>query len=1048
MLKKRNLDPVWGWMYILFGVASALDVSLEHPYDGFFLRDTYSKNDIIDTGSVSKTFVVNQPSNLYKIKLQNGPFESQQTLSKELLDAVYARSRKNSSLMHRSIINDMDVSAHIVSKDISPKVPRLQVLVHASPNKKVQASTEQETSWCAQVFVEANGIEYNAVCILSEKEQVCVAGIDLPSDWWTVNGSYARVSYSFTGIDQSTKCASASNNLIPVRNETGDSKQEISVLHLKMDEKSFDEWKDQDILIDVPREMFHESDTFEIPIRVEKNSDLQVFVMRAKIRQGLRITGAMMTDPSSQWSIHVDIKEHQKVGTVTAYVRDKSVYKKSQQVQDVFRWQMEVVEEGYDFRDTGRVVWSIEYQRDERGGGRATETFTAQESKIVSQINIRSKLQQRLVPVLKVTEIVNVAILTGRTQEYPLEIYAVDDTDKFSQVTAQTKCHSVEVDVLKVASDCSSLYVDGAESRGSHNVTIIAKSGHTTAFVDIAVWVPEERPELELSDFKLSRVRNWKVYREEPSRSKRGSDDLPDDDHESDDEDFHVSRKCELKRQQSTVEVYTRFYIQTPKQTDFYLGEGAFLKVTDLVKSRLRMSDEGVATLSGNMIRGKEEGRTEIQLLSPRNGHVLAVREIIVSHEKVNVEGLNLKLVTGTSLFVEPSTNLDGALVAIAILDHQFLNNNQEGIIDVEIEYSDGTTLSLQHVTSEDFFLEVKTTNMHVLGVVASPMSHQPHVVATGEGHADLKVLLKLSKACERKRSRILGNSSLDINVDFSQERKIYDNSRYQNDARYDANIANKLYQSAQSQKIYPNKVPIEYEDPDFDKSKMSNIDKKASVGVLQLNSDFEDAYVQIDEDGTKQEPLRTKTSQGMTPMQIGMYVLLAVFCVALTVFMVNCVVFFVRYKRKQRPKKDTHESIKNANDWVWIGRATLERNSVYTRSSRTLMPEEDFNGNVNSTRPLSTGSSSSGSTSGIHSGQNSNRNSTVSTYKGSECSIRITANPLTEEGGAAGPGGLGGPLPEETVSEGGGAQWDYEAMGMNYNQLLDYFDNLKESEA
>ena len=63
-------------------------------------------------------------------------------------------------------------------------------------------------------------------------------------------------------------------------------------------------------------------------------------------------------------------------------------------------------------------------------------------------------------------------------------------------------------------------------------------------------------------------------------------------------------------------------------------------------------------------------------------------------------------------------------------------------------------------------------------------------------------------------------------------------------------------------------------------------------------------------------------------------------------------------------------------------------------------------------------------------------------TALGSECSIRITANPLTEEGG------MGGALPEETWPEGGALQWDYEAMGMNYNQLLDYFDNLKESNA
>ena len=44
------------------------------------------------------------------------------------------------------------------------------------------------------------------------------------------------------------------------------------------------------------------------------------------------------------------------------------------------------------------------------------------------------------------------------------------------------------------------------------------------------------------------------------------------------------------------------------------MGSSAFLKVTDLVASRLRMSDTRIATLTGNIIKGKEDGRTEIQV--------------------------------------------------------------------------------------------------------------------------------------------------------------------------------------------------------------------------------------------------------------------------------------------------------------------------------------------------------------------------------------------------------------------------------------------------
>ena len=277
----------------------------------------------------------------------------------------------------------------------------------------------------------------------------------------------------------------------------------------------------------------------------------------------------------------------------------------------------------------------------------------------------------------------------------------------------------------------------------------------------------------------------------------------------------------------------------------------------------------------------------------------------------------------------------------------------------------------------------------------------------------------------------------MNIEVDYSKKPEIYPD-RLQMDAHYDTNRASDRWDGIQSKKVYDIKIPNNYDDEDFSKSKFS--EDKENVKVI-LKDDFEDL---VEKDSrARHEPLRTKTTtKGLTPIEIGMYVLLAVFCVAMSVFMVNCIVFFVRYKRKQKPKKAKNEAISNANDWVWIGRATLERNSVYTRSSRTLMPEEDFNGNLNNSRPVSTGSSCGSSTTGPPSAPNSNRNSTVSTYKGSECSIRITANPLTEDGA------VGGALPEETQSEGGVPQWDYEAMGMNYNQLLEYFDNLKESNA
>lgn len=1040
MGKKRKLHIFWGWTFILFGFAKGQDITFENPYDGFFVKKLYNKNNVQDPNSISEMFILNEPSDVYKLQIKNGPFESHQTIPKGLIEAVHSKVRRNNSLMHRNVVFNMDVSAHIVSSDISPKLPRLQVLVHAVPHIKAKSGSTQHRQWCAQTFIEANGVELTSVCILREKEQVCVTGINLPKDWWTQNGTAVSISYSFVSIDQNNQCASASNTIIPGNvlsstNSSGVFKQKITTLHLTLNEESYEEWKDQDILIDVPREVFHHGDTFEIPIRLEANSDLQVFVMRARVRQGLRITGARMTDPSSQWSIHVDIKDNQKTGTVTAFVRDAKIYMKSKSVQDVFHWQMEVAEDTYD-TNTGRIVWSIEYTRD----GIARESYLSQDSKIVSQINIHNKDLQRLVPVLKVNEILNLAILSGREQVYPLRIYAVDDSESFKDVTQQTKCHSVEVDVLKVGADCSSVYVDGAESRGSHNVTIIAKSGHVTAFMDITVWIPEDRLDIQLSDDRLSRIKNWKVAGSKKRRKRSLDSYMAQQDLTS-----AKQRSCELQRQQATVEVYTRFYIQTPKLTDYFMGSNAFLKVTDLVQNRLRMSDTRIATLSGNMIKGRDDGRTEIQILSPRNGYVLAAKEIRVGHDKVSVKRLSLKLITDLQLYVIASDQIEGALVATAVERDQLLSEFQEGIIDIMVEFSDMTRIPLRLISPKDYFLEVMTMDPKVVRLVESKLPYQAQLVALGEDSGELiKITLKLSDSCRKRKSKPIAASDLFVDVDFSQERRIFSDVPFQSDAHYDtSNRASDRWDLSDNKKpVYTLKIN-EYENKDFPETKFSHgkFNKEDGVHMIAIKDDI--AEIAPTEEGTRQEPLKAKQDEGLTDLEIGMYVLVAVFFVAISVFMINCIVFFVRYKRKQKPAKANPDAISSANDWVWIGRATLERNSVYTRSSRTLMPEEDFNGNH--TRPVSSSSESSRGGSTPSSAPNSNRNSTVSTYKGSECSIRITTNPLTEEGAAA------DPVPEETQSEGlpeGAPQWDYEAMGMNYNQLLEYFDNLKESTA
>ena len=63
-----------------------------------------------------------------------------------------------------------------------------------------------------------------------------------------------------------------------------------------------------------------------------------------------------------------------------------------------------------------------------------------------------------------------------------------------------------------------------------------------------------------------------------------------------------------------------------------------------------------------------------------------------------------------------------------------FVSSPQVGIIDVEIVYSDQTTMPLKFVSPEHFFLEVMSEDPNIVGVALSDgPAYQPKVIAEGK---------------------------------------------------------------------------------------------------------------------------------------------------------------------------------------------------------------------------------------------------------------------------------------------------------------------------
>lgn len=58
---------------------------------------------------------------------------------------------------------------------------------------------------------------------------------------------------------------------------------------------------------------------------------------------------------------------------------------------------------------------------------------------------------------------------------------------------------------------------------------------------------------------------------------------------------------------------------------------------------------------------------------------------------------------------------------------------------------------------------------------------------------------------------------------------------------------------------------------------------------------------------------------RGLTDMEIGMYALLGVFCLAILVFLINCISYAYKYRSKQL-SLEAAEAMPHAHDWVWLG--------------------------------------------------------------------------------------------------------------------------------
>lgn len=98
------------------------------------------------------------------------------------------------------------------------------------------------------------------------------------------------------------------------------------------------------------------------------------------------------------------------------------------------------------------------------------------------------------------------------------------------------------------------------------------------------------------------------------------------------------------------------------------------------------------------------------------------------------------------------------------------------------------------------------------------------------------------------------------------------------------------------------------------------NGDKLSDDGRQNVPIDFADLPAQVDLPRSRNvDDDLVQTARGLTDLEIGMYALLGVFCLAILVFLINCISYTLKYRHKEL-SIEGQENINHAHDWVWLG--------------------------------------------------------------------------------------------------------------------------------
>uniref|UniRef100_A0A8C1R353 Si:dkeyp-14d3.1 n=1 Tax=Cyprinus carpio TaxID=7962 RepID=A0A8C1R353_CYPCA len=709
----------------------------------------------------------------------------------------------------------------------------------------------------------------------------------------------------------------------------------------------------------VPSAPVRQRDTVSAYVAASPYSPVEMFTLRVKLKDGVAFLGARPSNPTL-WMVSQDVRtEGHRIVTLHCRRKESSYgqrRKKKKERKESLRfgttlcvepgWQR-VVQVDLEVDGVGSTVgsrsisWAVEYP-----GIRASNEETE------THIHLAQKDLVGIVPLAMETEILNTAVLNGKTVAVPVKVVTVATDGTVTDVSDAVQCQSTDEDVVKVSDRCDYVYVNGKEMRGRVRMLLNFTYGYLRAQLEVKVWIPKLPLHIEVSDTELSQIKGWRIpINSNAQRSTRDSED--------DDDEERRGKTCTLQYQRAMVRVLTHFVAESSEtrgQVTHMLGSDWQVDITELVWDFLKVENPRIARLrEGRVLEGMDTGMTSIQVLSPLSDSILAEKTVRVVDDRVTITELGLQLVSGLTLNLQLSTGSNRAISATATTQEVLSKPKQEALISAWLQFSDGSMAPLDLYNPEHFVLTATSLDEDVVSVRQDAAGRWPIISARAEGQGLLvHVEMTVSEVCQKFRRRsVLAAGNCNIRVKFSRS----ESALRPRDFGQDEDMDNRPGDRRQNPSL-PDRTGMDNHYygssiSDMEDGIMRRITTTTKTAIIRrpggdklsddgsrlpgIPNDFSDFPAQVDlPRGHNVDEDDLQIPHGLTDLEIGMYALLGVFCLAILVFLINCISYTLKYQHKEM-SIEGQESLNHAHDWVWLG-----NDAELLESQVSLSPQTD----------------------------------------------------------------------------------------------------------